>query len=62
MENYKAVIRSKESGSTKFLLKKGMVPGVVYGKGAKALSIAFDNKALNKLMHAGGFYSKIINI
>ena len=62
MENYKAVIRSKDSGSTKFLLKKGMIPGVVYGKGAKALSIAFDNKVLNKLMHTGGFYSKIINI
>ncbi len=62
MENYKAVIRSKESGSSKFLLNKGMVPGVVYGKGSKTLSIAFENKVLNKLMHAGGFYSKIINI
>ena len=62
MENYKAVTRSKDSGSTKFLLKKGMIPGVVYGKGTKTLSIAFDNKVLNKLMHTGGFYSKIINI
>ena len=62
MENYKAVIRSKESGSTKFLLNKGLVPGVVYGKGSKTLSIAFENKVLNKLMHTGGFYSKIINI
>ena len=62
MENYKAVIRSKESGSTKFLLSKGMIPGVVYGKGSKTLSIAFENKVLDKLMHAGGFYSKIINI
>ena len=62
MENYKAVIRSKESGSSKFLLNKGMVPGVVYGKGSETLSIAFENKVLNKLMHAGGFYSKIINI
>ncbi len=62
MENYKAVIRSKESGSTKFLLSKGMVPGVVYGKESKALSIAFENKVLDKLMHAGGFYSKIIII
>ena len=62
MENYKAVIRSKESGSTKFLLSKGMVPGVVYGKESKALSIAFENKVLDKLMHAGGFYSKTIII
>ena len=62
MENYKAVFRSKESGSTKFLLNKGLVPGVVYGKGSKTLSIALENKILNKLMDAGGFYSKIINI
>ena len=62
MENLKAVIRSKDSGSSKFLLKKGMIPGVVYGKGTKTLSIAFENKVLNKLMHAGGFYSKIIII
>ena len=33
MENYKAVIRSKENGSTKSLLKQGMVPGIIYGKG-----------------------------
>ena len=62
MENYKAVIRSKDIGSTKFLLKKGMIPGIIYGKGTKALKIAFENKALNKLMYAGGFYSKIINV
>jgi large subunit ribosomal protein L25 len=62
MENYKAVIRSKESGSAKFLLNKGMVPGVVYGKSSKTLSIAFESKVLNKLMLAGGFYSKIINV
>ncbi len=35
MENYKAVIRSKENGSAKFLLKQGMIPGVVYGKGGE---------------------------
>ena len=62
MENYKAVIRSKDSGSAKFLLNKGMIPGVVYGRGTKTLSIALDNKVLGKLMHAGGFYTKIINI
>ena len=61
MENYKAVIRSKDSGSTKFLLKNGMIPGIIYGKGTKSLKIAFENKVLNKLMYAGGFYSKIIN-
>ena len=62
MENYKAVIRSKDSGSTKLLLKKGMIPGIIYGKGTKSLKIAFENKVLNKLMYAGGFYSKIINV
>ena len=56
MENFKAVIRSKDSGSTKLLLKKGMVPGIVYGKGTKSLKISFENKVLNKLMYAGGFY------
>ena len=62
MENYKAIIRSKESGSTKSLIKKGMIPGVIYGKGTKTLEIAFENKALNKLMYAGGFYTKIIDV
>ena len=61
MENYKAEIRSKENGSTKSLIKKGMIPGIIYGKGTKTLEIAFENKTLSKLMHAGGFYTKIIN-
>jgi len=56
MENYKAVIRSKDSGSPKFLLKKGMIPGVVYGKDTKTLKISIENKMLNKLMNDGGLY------
>ena len=62
MENYKVIIRSKDSGSPKYLLKKGMIPGVVYGKGSETLKIAFEKKELNKIMYAGGFYTKIINL
>ena len=62
MKNYKAVFRSKDSGSTKSLLKKGMIPGIIYGKGTKSMKIAFEDKAFYKLMNAGGFYSKIIDI
>ena len=62
MENFKAKIRSKSSGSTKKILKEGMVPGIIYGKGTESLKISFENKILQKLMHAGGFYSKIIDI
>ena len=62
MENYKAVNRSKENGSTKSLLDKGMVPGVIYGKNTNPSTIAFEDKILQKLMHSGGFYSKIINL
>lgn len=60
MENYKAINRSKENGSTKSLLKKGMVPGIIYGKNTDPSIIAFEDKVLHKLMHSGGFYSKII--
>ena len=62
MDSYKVVSRTKDSGSTKFLLKKGMVPGILYGKGAKPIKIAFEEKKLKKLMDQGGFYLKILNI
>jgi len=62
MENFKVINRSKESGSTKSLLKNGMVPGIIYGKNTIPTKIAFENKALQKLMHTGGFYSKIIDL
>tara|TARA_B100000686_G_C16474630_1_gene803916 strand:+ start:71 stop:193 length:123 start_codon:yes stop_codon:yes gene_type:complete len=35
MENHKAIIRTKDTGSNKSLLIKGMVPGIVYGKGTE---------------------------
>tara|TARA_B100000686_G_C16757948_1_gene956791 strand:- start:647 stop:1345 length:699 start_codon:yes stop_codon:yes gene_type:complete len=62
MENYKVKIRSKDSGSNKFLLKNGMVPGIIYGKGAESIKITFDDKILKKLMSSGGFYSRIIDL
>ena len=46
MEKYKVIDRSKGTGSTFSLLSKGMVPGIVYGKGTEPTKIAFENKIL----------------
>jgi len=62
MENIKVIPRSKESGSNKFLLKKGLVPGIIYGKNSEPTQIVFEDKILQKLMHTGSFYSKIIDL
>jgi len=62
MDNYKAVTRTKDTGSTKSLLKKGMIPGMIYGKGTDPTQVAFEDKAIHKLMHSEGFYSKIIDL
>ena len=62
MEKYKVIERSKDSGSTYSLLNKGMVPGIVYGKGTEPTKIAFENKVLLKLMHTGAFYSTILDL
>ena len=62
MEKYKVIDRSKETGSTHSLINKGMIPGIVYGKGTEPIKIAFENKILLKLMHTGSFYSTILDI
>jgi len=62
MENFKAINRVKDLGSTKTLLNKGMVPGIIYGKNTDPTKVAFEEKVLKKLMHSGGFYSKIIDL
>ena len=62
MESFKIISRSKELGSTKSLLKKGLVPGIIYGKNTESTKIAFENKILKILMEKGGFYSKIIDL
>ncbi|MDC0057647.1 50S ribosomal protein L25/general stress protein Ctc [Pelagibacteraceae bacterium] len=62
MDKYKVIERSKDSGSTHSLLNKGMVPGIVYGKGTEPIKITFENKILLKLMHSGSFYSTILDL
>ena len=62
MEKYKVIERSKNTGSTHSLINKGLIPGIVYGKGTEPTSIAFDNKILLKLMQTGSFYSTILDI
>ena len=62
MEKYKVIERTKDTGSTYSLLKKGMVPGIIYGKGTEPTKIAFENKVLLKLMHTGAFYSTILDL
>ena len=62
MESYKALDRNKEAGSTHSLLTKGMVPGIIYGKGSEPTKVALEDKVLKKLMNSGSFYSTIIDI
>ena len=62
MEKYKVIQRSKTSGSIYSLLTKGMVPGIIYGKGTEPTQIAFEDKVLQKLMHTGSFYSTILDL
>ncbi len=62
MESYKALDRNKEASSTHNLLSKGMVPGIIYGKGSEPTKIALEDKILKKLMNTGSFYSTIIDI
>ena len=46
MNSYKALDRNKEAGSTFSLLSKGMVPGIIYGKGSEPTKIALEDKLL----------------
>ena len=62
MDSYKALDRNQNIGSTHSLLTKGMVPGVIYGKGSEPTKIALEDKILKKLMNTGSFYSTIIDI
>ncbi len=62
MNSYKALERNESTGSTNSLLTKGMVPGIIYGKGSKPTKIALEDKILKKLMNSGSFYSTIIDI
>ncbi len=62
METYKALDRNKNLGSNHSLLNKGIVPGIIYGKGSEPTKIALEDKTLKKLMDTGSFYSTIIDI
>ena len=62
MDDYKVVSRVKDKGSNKSLLSQGMIPGIIYGKNTDPTKIAFEEKILKKLINAGGFYSKIIDL
>ena len=44
MNSYKALERTKETGSNIGLINKGMVPGIIYGKGSEPTKIALENK------------------
>ena len=62
MSDFKAIERDKDIGSNNSLLIKGLVPGIIYGKGTEPKKIALDDKILKKLMGTGSFYSTIIDL
>ena len=62
MSDLKAIERNKDIGSSHSLLVKGLVPGIIYGKGTEPTKIALEDKLLKKLMDTGSFYSTIINL
>lgn len=59
---YKVNQRTADSSSTKSLLEKGLIPGIVYGKGTEPTKIVFEEKILKKIMLSGVFYSKILDL
>ena len=62
MSDLKAIERNKDIGSSHSLLVKGLIPGIIYGKGTEPTKIALEDKLLKKLMGTGSFYSTIINL
>ena len=59
---YKVNQRTVDSSSAKSLLEKGLIPGIVYGKGTEPTKIVFEEKILKKIMLSGVFYSKILDL
>ena len=62
METHKLITRTKDNGSNKSLLNKGLIPGIIYGKGTEPTKVAFEYLSLKQLMQSKSFYTKIINI
>jgi len=52
-----AVAMRSESGSSaaRRLRRRGLVPGVMYGRGIAPMPLAVDAKRLRELIHAGGY-------
>ena len=48
MNSYKALERNESTGSTNSLLTKGMVPGIIYGKGSSQQK-TLEDKILKNL-------------
>ena len=42
MSDFKAIERNKDIGSNHSLLNKGLVPGIIYGKGTEPKKIALE--------------------
>ena len=62
METHKLTTRTNEDGSNKSLLSKGLIPGIIYGKGTEPTSVTLEYLILKQLMQSKSFYTKIINI
>ena len=62
MDNIKVISRTKDSGNNKSLLKKDLIPGIIYGKGTKPTKISCDKKILNILTQSHAFYTNVLNI
>ena len=62
METHKLTTRTKDNGSNKSLLSKGLIPGIIYGKGTEPTRVTLEYLILKQLMQSKSFYTKIINI
>ena len=62
METHKLTTRTKDNGSNKSLLSKGLIPGIIYGKGTEPTRVALEYLILKQLMQSKSFYTKINNI
>lgn len=62
MNNIKLLSRTKQDGSTKSLINKDKIPGILYGKNTNDEKITIDLKTISSLSKDKGFFSKIIPI
>ena len=62
MNSIKLLSRTKQDGSTKSLISKEKIPGILYGKNTNDEKITIDLKTISSLSKNKGFFSKIIPI